>query len=330
VLWLRPFTEHAAEILTTQHETSLTQGQTMTRFSSLSIPVALLAFFAGADNASAMYHARLGRFVQRDPIGYADGMNQYEYVRSRPTTHRDPFGLERLPGNQYGDWDWDQENDDADGDRDVYRSHMVINFIPKKETVRCDEIAFIQAVRIWNTESDQSDATRGMRARITPNGWSIDRLPGKKYAWYGYNNDGKPSDQISPGSAPVPLKKAELSDTPRGFSDCLEWKFETVAICKRGEQRGEVYGAFTWGFDVDANKKLTSHKPKASSKDSRDFRDALFMWDVQAQGPAAKRNHPDQERIGIQYWHRNPPWEYPSGSSDSHEQQVRGGTPEQP
>ncbi len=34
-----------------------------------------------------------GRFVQRDPAGYIDGMNLYEYVESLPTRYVDPLGL---------------------------------------------------------------------------------------------------------------------------------------------------------------------------------------------------------------------------------------------
>ena len=34
-----------------------------------------------------------GRFLQRDPMGYADGMNLYEYVRSDPINRLDPYGL---------------------------------------------------------------------------------------------------------------------------------------------------------------------------------------------------------------------------------------------
>ncbi len=47
----------------------------------------------------ALYHYRNraydpihGRFLQRDPAGYVDGMNLYEYVRSRPTRWVDPGG----------------------------------------------------------------------------------------------------------------------------------------------------------------------------------------------------------------------------------------------
>jgi RHS repeat-associated protein len=40
------------------------------------------------------YSPKLGRFLQRDPAGFADGMNLYEYVLSRPSTWVDPFGTE--------------------------------------------------------------------------------------------------------------------------------------------------------------------------------------------------------------------------------------------
>ena len=37
-----------------------------------------------------MYHPTLGRWMQRDPIGYADAMSLYEYVASNPAVDLDP------------------------------------------------------------------------------------------------------------------------------------------------------------------------------------------------------------------------------------------------
>ncbi len=51
------------------------------------------------DAESGMYHYRAraydpetGRFLQRDPLGYVDGLGLYEYVGSRPSTSVDPSG----------------------------------------------------------------------------------------------------------------------------------------------------------------------------------------------------------------------------------------------
>ncbi|MCG8550069.1 MAG: hypothetical protein MI799_06685, partial [Desulfobacterales bacterium] len=40
-----------------------------------------------------MYSAELGRFLQRDPAGYVDGLNLYAYVLNNPLQYTDPDGL---------------------------------------------------------------------------------------------------------------------------------------------------------------------------------------------------------------------------------------------
>ena len=52
------------------------------------------------DIESGNYHMRmrtfnpsLGRFLQHDPLGYIDGMNDYQYTNNRVVIFRDPYGL---------------------------------------------------------------------------------------------------------------------------------------------------------------------------------------------------------------------------------------------
>lgn len=43
-----------------------------------------------------MYSPNLGRFMQTDPVGYADGMNWFDYVGGDPVNNIDPFGSMRI------------------------------------------------------------------------------------------------------------------------------------------------------------------------------------------------------------------------------------------
>jgi len=47
--------------------------------------------------AEAMYHPRLGRFLQRDPVGYRSGSNLYAYCNAKPVQRIDPLGLYTQP-----------------------------------------------------------------------------------------------------------------------------------------------------------------------------------------------------------------------------------------
>jgi RHS repeat-associated protein len=48
------------------------------------------------DYKARIYASRIGRFLQTDPVGYADNMNLYTYVGNDPLNFRDPTGELRL------------------------------------------------------------------------------------------------------------------------------------------------------------------------------------------------------------------------------------------
>jgi len=47
-------------------------------------------------NRARMLHATLGRFVQRDPLGYVDGPSPYHSVGGNPITSMDPHGMDYM------------------------------------------------------------------------------------------------------------------------------------------------------------------------------------------------------------------------------------------
>ncbi|MBL7107504.1 MAG: hypothetical protein ISS77_07865 [Phycisphaerae bacterium] len=48
-------------------------------------------------NRNRYYNSEIGRWLTKDPIGYPDGMNPYEYVQSNPVMNVDPNGLWTFP-----------------------------------------------------------------------------------------------------------------------------------------------------------------------------------------------------------------------------------------
>ena len=78
------------------------QGDAIVK-SSINNPYRFTARRFDAETGFYYYRARFyaperGRFIQRDPIGYADGMGVYTYVGNNPINWVDPLGTERKCG----------------------------------------------------------------------------------------------------------------------------------------------------------------------------------------------------------------------------------------
>ena len=201
------------------------------------------------------------------------------------------------PGKR-GTWSISQNNSDGADSSSEYQSVVEIKFDPDPKQVTCDELAFVQNVRLIDTSGKSVAARPNFKNRVTAKGWTIDRLDQNKYGWYAYNNDGSPGGNVTPGKSPKPKKPAELRDKPGWSVPNVVFDFETCAICKGGVDASKVYGCYTWGFDVDGSNKLTSRARTALDGPSAEFTDAVAKWNAQAAGDAAKRNDPDQQPLG--------------------------------
>jgi RHS repeat-associated protein len=75
--------------------------------SAIGNPVLFTGQRYDAESGLYFYKARyyspvLGRFLQRDPLGFVDGVNLYAYVSNNPANYTDPQGL--LSFRWYGNW----------------------------------------------------------------------------------------------------------------------------------------------------------------------------------------------------------------------------------
>jgi hypothetical protein len=196
----------------------------------------------------------------------------------------------------FGSRRWSISQTNTDGA--TYSSKVAITFDPSA-SMHCNEIAFVQAARHNDVATGQSAITfPNYVQRRTATGWTLDRIEARKYGWYGYNNDGRPSGTVTPGSAPSPLTPAVLHDSPTDTVSNGVFEFETCAICRSGTDVNTVYGCFHWGFNVDASNKLTSRATSEAAAPSAEFANSLKQWNVQAAGPAAQRNDPNQQSLG--------------------------------
>lgn len=214
--------------------------------------IALLAFvsiLAIADQASAMYHARLGRFIQRDLIGYPDGLNAYagfHMLRSGV----DPMGQATyVPGmgkfgGSFGPLDKEHGNS----------SSFALTFQADVEAFKkkscCTEVRFIQLYY----------------ATIDTALWFDYKL---REQFGGVNFNSKYQSLDSYGDEPYydtgrvwgnPQKKpgmSEMHDAPAVWVVTIRrytMDFITCAVCSKSEDGktnlNDVYGCILWKVDM--------------------------------------------------------------------------------
>jgi len=117
-----------------------------------------------------------------------------------------------------------------------------------------DSICYVQIVRTVDLEGGTYLYPSAEKAaRATPDGWYLDRLEGKKWGYYGRNDDGTFASTLSPGGNTTPTV---LVDAPRRPEMApyiwIFWEAVSVPVTIRADASctDRLLGYYFWGWIV--------------------------------------------------------------------------------
>jgi hypothetical protein len=152
----------------------------------------------------------------------------------------------------------------------------------------CNPVCYIQIVRTVDMETfTYIYPSSEKQDRATANGWYIDRLEGKKWGYYGRNDDGSFASTLDPGSETDP---AILFDGPRRQSEPwlnIWWEAVSVPVCIQSGSgcANKLLGYYFWSWLVDTAGTVTgivnavAWEPLEQETDA-----AVGRWNAQAPG----------------------------------------------
>lgn len=159
-----------------------------------------------------------------------------------------------------------------------------IDFLPSN-AVKCPQVGWIQAVQALTPDGEQVYrymANPDLDARATPLSWTIDREVGAPSPFYGVQKGKSGALEMDPNKGhfsndPQYGGETLLHDDPL-FSAAAVVKYESCAVCRGGDDAGQVYGCATWGFTSDDQGGAKLHPRTFSQQPSSQFSTANVKW----------------------------------------------------
>jgi hypothetical protein len=181
-----------------------------------------------------------------------------------------------------------------------------ITFIPA-DTVRSDEIAFVQVARTTKGGTPyyiEKQAGRATTAAQGEEGWFLDRVADRKYPHYGRDDTGAASATTRFGyrKSATDFQSAWMSDEPR-YNRAVGQTVTFTAIAYALDTKGSAYlGGLRWGFEANAAGDVTKLPLSvfAMGAPAGVQKAALEKWNEQAKSAdVTKRNAPGQLEVPV-------------------------------
>lgn len=139
-------------------------GATILPASTVSNPFGFTGRRLDAESGLYYYRARFydpgqGRFLQRDPKGYVDGMGLYEYVTSNPVNFVDPFGMDTKESQPFNENDPRKEWEELSWEEKEKRLRQMTP--EEREALR--KMMNIQPPTIAEAEAKGYDCNQGIK-----------------------------------------------------------------------------------------------------------------------------------------------------------------------
>jgi len=191
------------------------------------------------------YDPVLGRWLERDPAGYVDGMNRLSVGSGSPLAGSDPRGLDFFKdatGANWGSFSGSLGPLATPGWREV-GSTLILSFDHNQTSFAnacCTEVRFIQA---YFYQIDP--ITAGFWDRRANDRWAVDADGNTTPTiYYPFDKPRDPHGRVSSTMTDEPhiriwAQKMETS----GYA----MRFETCAVCSKGDDEGSIYGCIRWG-----------------------------------------------------------------------------------